>query len=130
MQQNEFEPFIIAGKHDQMFARFAGASLIQPITQAFITRTTTYPQYGIYAPAEEAAVYDDLYQQFITATDDAEAQQLAHQMAEYIYRQHWGTLTPCKTGLDACLPRIKGWSGENLAQYAGPCFWARCWAVD
>ena len=62
--------------------------------------------------------------------DEADAQKLSRQMQEYLYRQHWGILTPCRTGFDALNPRIIGWSGENLAQFNGPRFLARFWTAD
>jgi peptide/nickel transport system substrate-binding protein len=130
MDMNALIPFVEAGKHDQMKTNASGASQIAPAYVAFLNRLSTNPDNGIYVPAEEAKPYDDLYNQFIAATDEATAKNLAHQMEEYMFRHHWFIVTPCKTGFDAVRPRVQGWSGENLAQFNGPVFWARMWVKD
>ena len=82
---------------------------------------------NIYAPAEEAAVYDDLFEQFLAAPDEATAQQLGFQMQDYCYRQHWFVLGPGRESFTANQPRLKGFSGESTASFPETWFWKHWW---
>jgi ABC-type transport system substrate-binding protein len=126
MDRPQFIPFVQAGKHDQMRVNFF-CNMIFQVDHAYGDRTSTESMNNIYAPAEEAAVYDDLFAQFLAAPDEATAQQLGIQMQDYCYQQHWFVLGPGRETFVANQPRLKGYAGESTASFPETWVWKHWW---
>jgi hypothetical protein len=120
----------MAGKHDQMYSTM-GSNIITAIDSGVFSRTTKSSQNRVYAPAEEAAVYDNLYEQFTKAPDEDSAKKLVLQMEAYLFQQHWTVLaSTSRVGFYAHLPRLRGFSSEGLFSFPEPWFWIRFWVTD
>ena len=126
MDAPQFFPFTGAGKHDQMMSNNF-TNQIFPVQPSFSNRLSNGPWNKIYAPPDQAAVYDKLYTDMLAAPDEATAKKLGLQMQEYIYRQHWAIITTGRVLFTAYQPRLKGYSGEYIRDFPAPWFWPRFW---
>jgi ABC-type transport system substrate-binding protein len=126
MDGNELNAFIQAGKHDQLLVtEFCNCTW--PVNVSFFDRTSMCATNHVYATADEAAVYDDLYAQFQKASDETKAKQLMIQASEYLYRQHWAVAVTGRVIYDAAQPRVKGFDGEQMTGFSQVWFWTLLW---
>jgi peptide/nickel transport system substrate-binding protein len=128
MDFQQMMPFTGAGKHDQMMSNNF-TNQVFPLQPCFSNRISMSPWNKIFTPADQAAVYDKMYNDMLAAPDTATAKKLGLQMQEYIYRQHWAIITTGRVLFTAYQSRLKGYSGEYIRDFPAPWFWTRFWLV-
>jgi len=122
------EAFVRAGKHDQMSGQGLGATFppTRVIDVYFSTGGTDAIYYGLNNAPDPT--YDQLHNQFLAATDPAQAQQIFQQMDKEVITQHFTVAAPESFNYVVWQPWLKGYSGD-CTQWGQGIIWSRLWTT-
>ena len=128
MESAAEQAFTRDGKHDQMSSQGLGQTF--PPTRIMDIYYSKGGTDAIYYGLNNApdTTYDTLHDQFIAATDPAQAQQIFQQMDKEIIQQHFTIAAPESYSFVVWQPWLKGFSGE-VTQWGQGITWSRLWTT-
>jgi peptide/nickel transport system substrate-binding protein len=128
MDNTAEQAFVRAGKHDQMSAQ-GSASTFPPtrLIDVFYSKGGTDSIFFGLNNAPDTT-YDTLHDQFLAATDVAEANNLLQQMDKDVIEKHYVVSAPEYYTFMVNQSWLKGYSGE-VTQWGQGITWSRLWTT-
>jgi len=122
------QAFVRDGKHDQMSGQGLGQTF--PPTRVMDVYYSKGGTDAIFYGLNNApdTTYDTLHDQFLAATDTAQAQQIFQQMDKEVIQQHFTVAAPESYNYVVWQPWLEGYSGQ-VTQWGQGITWSRLWTT-